>query len=94
MKSCLTSITAQLQNLDHFGLTFVCGTCRRVLSVTCELGADGIELLGSGLDYAMPNSSLPKLVWVQTEDGKLLISCGYCRSGKTAVMLLLGNDGT
>lgn len=95
MNYCLTSISAELLNLDHFGLTFVCGHCRRVTSVTLELKGDGIELCGSGagLDYAMPKSSLPKLVWVRTNGGNLSISCGYCRSGKTAVIVSLASAG-
>lgn len=77
----------------ELGLYFVCGTCASCTFVTIRQGEDGIELSDSIGNFSPLKSSQHKVCLVRTPQGKLLISCAYCRSGKTMLEVLPSNDG-
>lgn len=82
------------RDLGRFGLTFACGTCGLISSVTLELGKDGIELSDYLADANLSQSSPCSRLVAVTGDGRVSISCGYCRSGKTILEVSLPQDGT
>lgn len=87
------SILPHLRNSEECGLYFVCGTCKQSTFVTIRRGEAGIELSDSIADSSLPKWLRPKVCLVRTRQGSLLISCEYCRSGKTVVEVLNGADG-
>lgn len=95
MTNCsLITIQLQLPTYKQCGVYFACVACGYSTYVKIEHGADGMLLLGS-LDLSNERKlSPPKLCWVRTREGNLLISCGYCRSGKTAMILSPAPAGT
>lgn len=86
-------ITLEPQDLDRFGLTFVCGTCHHGQSVMLEREKDGTVWYISSDQLYRSQWLLSSLSWVQTDEGKLLISCGYCRSGRTVIAISQDRDG-
>jgi hypothetical protein len=92
--SSLTTTYLTLQNCEEFGFYFVCSTCHQQVSAMLELGKDGIELSQLEHGSSPPNWWHSKLSVVQTGKGRLLISCGACRSGSTVATVSKNPAGT
>lgn len=93
-KYSLTSINLELQNCEQFGFFFECATCHHMSCAMLELAKDGIALSICDPNYTPLRSWQSKLSLAQTEKGKLSISCGFCRSGITAIIASRLPDGT
>jgi len=84
-----------LPRYGHFGFYCECGTCHHLICVMLEHARDGTVAFDSETsDYFPPSWSQSKLFVEATPGEKLLISCGVCRSGKTAVTVSSAPAGT
>jgi hypothetical protein len=88
------SIAPELPNCEKFGVYFVCGTCLSSTLLMIDRVAAGIAL--SDWDANLPTLKFArcKVCVVATPEGKLLISCGFCRSGRTALEISPARVGT
>ena len=58
-----------------------------------ESGADGHAVYDTTSPGSTLESPQPKLCSVRTPDGRILISCAYCRSGETVLEITPNSDG-
>lgn len=89
-----TSIALELRGLNELGLSFVCSTCGHSSSVMLEQKEDGIAL-----SNLRAHDSRPLRLWrynpvvALISEGRFLILCGYCRSGKSALVVSPAHAG-